>query len=200
MARPREFQEDEVLEAAMLLFWRRGYEATSVADLTAELGLGRGSLYGAFGDKHGLFLRALDRYGVGQAGALLAVLAQDGPVLPTIRAVLLGAATDSAACGQPAGCFLVNTAAELAPRDTEATQRVKRTFDRVEEALAAAMERARDQGELAPGVDPRQQASVLLTLLQGLQILVKAGTDPQRLRTAIDAALAPMTVGHRPEP
>src|SRR5580693_289284 len=90
MPRPRGFDSEHVVDRAMELFWTQGYEATSVSDLTAELGVHPGSLYRTFGDKHALFLRALARYRDSQARALAPVLLAGGPVLPRIRAVLLG--------------------------------------------------------------------------------------------------------------
>jgi TetR/AcrR family transcriptional regulator, transcriptional repressor for nem operon len=84
----RRFDEQDIIDHAMELFWTRGYEATSVADLTAELGVHPGSLYRTFGDKHALFLRALARYRETQARALAPALLAGGPVLPRIRAVL----------------------------------------------------------------------------------------------------------------
>src|SRR5262245_60704412 len=97
MPRPRTFDEDQVIEDAMQLFWSRGYEATSLTDLTATLGVHPGSLYRVFGDKHELFLRALDRYRDTQTLPAIAALGEDGPVLDHIRAMLAGVVRDAIA-------------------------------------------------------------------------------------------------------
>jgi TetR/AcrR family transcriptional regulator, transcriptional repressor for nem operon len=110
VARPRSFDEQSVIDRAMELFWTRGYEATSVSDLTADLGVHPGSLYRTFGDKHALFLRALARYRETQARALAPALLAGGPVLPRIRAVMVGFIELAAEQESPRGCLLPGTA------------------------------------------------------------------------------------------
>lgn len=185
--RPREFDEDEVVIAAKDLFWERGYEATSVQDLVDGLGLTRGSLYGAFGDKRGLFARALDRY-VADTDALFAGGDADGPALPRLRAILMAALEDPS--GAPRrGCMLGNTAIELAAGDPAAAGVVRDGFALTEETFRALLERAQACGELPPG-DAGAQARLLLALLQGLQVVARTEPDPTRLADAVDAALA----------
>src|SRR4030088_2756118 len=101
----------------MELFWTRGYEATSVADLTEELGVHPGSLYRTFGDKHALFLRALTRYRDSQARALAPALLAGGRVLPRIRAALVGFIQLAAEQEKPRGCLAANTVGGLLPAD-----------------------------------------------------------------------------------
>lgn len=90
MARTKEFDPDAALQSALELFWRRGYEATSMADLVEHLGIGRASIYATFGNKHELYLKALDRYGESRDPALLDALSKPGPALPAVRAVVRG--------------------------------------------------------------------------------------------------------------
>lgn len=184
--RPREFDEREVVDAAKELFWTRGYVATSVSDLVDELGLQRGSLYGAFGDKHGLFLRALARY-VEDSRLWLADLEQ-GPVLPALRALLLGqlAAPRGA---DLRGCLLGNTAVEVERDDEAARALVHQGLGAFEEALRAALERAHESGELPPG-DSGAQARMLLAFVQGLHVIARAEPTPSRLVDAVDTVLA----------
>src|ERR1700757_4160281 len=103
----------------MELFRTQGYDATSVSDLTAELGVHPGSLYRTFGDKHALFLRALERYRQSQARPLAPALLAGGPVLPRIRAVLAGLIELAAEEDRPRGCLAANTAGGLLPGDEE---------------------------------------------------------------------------------
>ncbi|MCX2970842.1 MULTISPECIES: TetR/AcrR family transcriptional regulator [Streptomyces] len=190
MARTREFDPDAVLQAALELFWRRGYAATSMADLVEHLGIGRASLYATFGNKRELYLKALERYTEARDPVLVAELSQPGPVLPAVRALVRRYAAE-AACPERRldGCFVTNTAAELAPHDPVAARRVEASWDHVETPLHAALIRARAQGELPAERDPRGLARMLLVLLQGLRVVGKASSDPARVREAAEQAL-----------
>ena len=117
MARTKEFDPDTVLRAALDLFWERGYEATSMADLVEHLGIARASIYATFGNKHDLYLKALDRYGELVDPDLLRGLAQPGPVLPAVRALVERFAREASEDGGRRGCFIVNAAVEVAPHD-----------------------------------------------------------------------------------
>ncbi|MDI3406312.1 TetR/AcrR family transcriptional regulator [Streptomyces cavernicola] len=190
MARTKEFDPDAALDAALELFWRRGYEATSMADLVAQLGIGRASLYATFGSKRELYLKAMDRYAQSRDPRLLADLSQPGPVLPAVRALVRRFAAEAADDQlRLAGCLVTNTAAELAPHDPAAARRVEVSWDRVETPLHAALVRAQAQGELPEGRDPLALARMLLVLLQGLRVVGKASQDPARVRDAAEQAL-----------
>ncbi|MBL3671494.1 TetR/AcrR family transcriptional regulator [Streptomyces sp. M2CJ-2] len=191
MARTKEFDPDAALQSALELFWRRGYEATSMTDLVEHLGIGRASLYATFGSKHELYLKALDRYAETRDAALLAELSQPGPALPAVRAVVRRFAAEAASPeGRLNGCFVTNTAAELAPHDPAAARRVEISWEHVETLLHSALVRAQAQGELPEGRDPRALARMLLVLLQGVRIVGKASNDPARVRDAAEQALA----------
>ncbi|MEW2395848.1 TetR/AcrR family transcriptional regulator [Streptomyces sp. NPDC046862] len=191
MARTKEFDPDAALQAALELFWRRGYEATSMADLVEHLGIGRASLYATFGNKHDLYLKALDRYGETQDPALLRELSQPGPALPAVRALVRRFAEEAAdETRRLNGCFVTNTAAELAPHDSAAARRVELSWQHVETPLHSALVRAQAQGELPEDRDPRALARMLLVLMQGLRVVGKASPDPARVRDAAEQALA----------
>ena len=188
--RPRSFDDDEVVGRAMDLFWQRGYAATSMRDLKDELGVLPGSLYGAYGDKHALFLRALERYAEGTRAAA-DELADDGPVLPRVRALLTGV-LDAAAETPGRGCMLGNTAAESLPADAEAAEVVGDALDALEAAIEQALEDGQDAGEVRAAIDCGAHARMLVALMQGLHVLARAEDDPRRLGDAVDAALAPL--------
>ncbi|MEV5313849.1 MULTISPECIES: TetR/AcrR family transcriptional regulator [unclassified Streptomyces] len=191
MARSKEFDPDAVLQSALELFWRRGYEATSMADLVDHLGIGRASIYATFGNKRELYLKALDRYGESQNPLLLRELSQPGPALPAVRTVVRRFAAEAAdESRRSEGCFITNTAAELAPHDTAAARRVESSWEHLETLLHSALVRAQAQGELPEERDPRALARLLLVLLQGLRVVGKASTDPARVRDAAEQALA----------
>ncbi|MDG9721285.1 MULTISPECIES: TetR/AcrR family transcriptional regulator [unclassified Streptomyces] len=190
MARTKEFDPDAALRAAIELFWRRGYEATSMSDLVEHLGIGRASIYATFGNKHELYLKALARYEEGNLPDLLEELSRPGPALPGVRSLVRRYAAEATADDlRGRGCFVTNTAAELAPRDPAAARRVERNWDQLETVLHSALVRARAQGELPAGRDPLTLARMLLVLLQGLRVVGKASPDPARVRDAAEQAL-----------
>ncbi|MFI7439307.1 TetR/AcrR family transcriptional regulator [Nonomuraea indica] len=190
MARTKEFDPDAALQAALELFWERGYEATSMADLVERLRIGRASLYATFGGKHELYVKALHRYLETRHPSPVELLSQPGPALPAVRRLVeLYAAQSSSEEGRR-GCMIVNAAAELLPRDEEVCRLVDRNWDALETALTSALIRARAQGELAPDKDPRALARFLLVMLQGMRLMGKASADPARLRDAAAQALS----------
>lgn len=188
MARTKEFDPDAALQSALELFWERGYEATSMADLVEHLGVARASLYATFGNKHELYLKALERYG--EQSTVVEELSQPGPALPAVRALVRRFADESACDDLRRGCFVTNTAVELAPHDPDLGRRVERSWDNVETALTSALLRARAQGELPAGRDPAGLARMLLVLMQGMRVMGKAAPSPARLRDAADQALS----------
>ena len=191
MARTKEFDPDAALQAALELFWRRGYEATSMSDLVEHLGIGRASIYATFGSKHELYLRALDRYDRAGLPPIVRELSQPGPALPAVRAVVRRYATEAADEQlRRNGCMVTNAAAELAPHDPAAARHVERNWDQLETVLHSALIRAQAQGELPADRNPLTLARMLLVLLQGLRVVGKASADPARVRDAAEQALA----------
>ncbi|OAR25682.1 TetR family transcriptional regulator [Streptomyces sp. ERV7] len=191
MARTKEFDPDAALQSALELFWQRGYEATSMADLVDRLGIGRASIYATFGNKHELYLKALDRYGETYSAILFRELSGPGPALSAVRALVRRFAAEStAAKTRLIGCFTTNTAAEVAAHDAAAARRVEQSWEQLETLLHSALVRAVAQGELPPERDPRSLARMFLVLMQGMRVMGKASDDPARVREAAEAALA----------
>ncbi|MGA4848730.1 TetR/AcrR family transcriptional regulator [Streptomyces sp. G5(2025)] len=190
MARTKEFDPDAALQSALELFWRRGYEATSMADLVEALGIGRASIYATFGNKHDLYLKALERYAEIQNPRLVADLSRPGPALPAVREALRRFAGEATSAEyRHCGCFITNTAAELGPHDAAAQRHVERSWEHIETLLHSALVRARAQGELPEDRDPLTLARMLLVLMQGLRVVGKASADPARVRDAVEQAL-----------
>ncbi|PNE36877.1 TetR/AcrR family transcriptional regulator [Streptomyces noursei] len=189
MGRPKQFDPDAAVEQAMQVFWRKGYAATTPQDLVDALGIGKGSLYNAFGSKHALFERALVRYRDGQAQALIDLLEQSGSVKGRLRdALRLLVELD---LGDPdrRGCLAVNTAAERAMTDEAATELVRRMFDRTEGAFRALIEEGQRAGEVASDRDARAIGSQLLATAVGLRLLARVAEGPDRLSRVIDATI-----------
>jgi TetR/AcrR family transcriptional repressor of nem operon len=188
VARTKEFDPDAVLASALELFWARGYEATSMADLVDHLGIGKASIYATFGSKHNLYLKALDRY-VETSTPDLSNLSQPGPALPAVRALVERYAEEALRDSSPRGCFVVNAATERMPDDAETARLVEASWDGLETTLTSALVRAQAQGELAPERDPRSVARFLLVVMQGLRVLGKGRPEPGRVRDAAREAL-----------
>ncbi|MGW6966726.1 TetR/AcrR family transcriptional regulator [Streptomyces zaomyceticus] len=190
MARTKEFDPDAALQAALELFWARGYEATTMSDLVEHLGVGRASVYATFGNKHELYLKAMDRYLETRDPRLVEELSAPGPALPAVRSLVRRFAAEASTEGERLnGCFVTNSAAELGPHDTAVARRVELSWEQVETLLHAALTRARAGGELPAGRDPRALARMLLVLLQGIRVVGKASSDPARVRDAAEQAL-----------
>lgn len=190
MARPKEFDPDRVLDAAMDAFWRKGYAATSAQDLVESTGLGRGSLYNAFASKHRLFQEALRRYEDKWTARQEAVLEGPGHIRERIRQVLMTVVEEESRKDPgPRGCLAVNAAVELAGLDPDVTAQVRRIFERMEEALCAALSRARREGEIDPGRDPRALALFVLNAMYGLRVLGKTA-DRRALTGIVETTLS----------
>ncbi|MGK5731553.1 TetR/AcrR family transcriptional regulator [Streptomyces sp. URMC 124] len=190
MARTKEFDPDAALQSAVELFWRRGYEATSMADLVAHLGIARASLYATFGSKHELYLKALQCYSEQHSPRVAEELSRPGPALPAVRGLVTRFADEAADDELRRGCFVTNTAVELAPHDPAAARGVEESWLALEAALTAALTRAREQGELPAGRDPAALARMLLVLMQGMRVVGKAVPGRARLQDAAAQALA----------
>src|SRR5262249_4455175 len=167
------------------LFHRRGYHATSTRDLGEALALNPSSLYRAFGDKHELFLRALDHYQAGESARCAAAFDYDRPVRVALRDWLYSMV-------EPAdlpGCLVVNTATELGTDDPETARRVGAAFNGWSPASASPLRRGLAAGELPADLDADATADLLFTILTGLRVRHRAGEDPKGLRAAVDQAL-----------
>jgi TetR/AcrR family transcriptional repressor of nem operon len=188
MPRPREFDEQEVVARATDLFWRLGYHATSVRDLGGELELTPSSLYRTFGDKHTLFLRALDHYRATDSAEAEARLSGTGPCRDVLRSWLLWLVTgDEEHTGL--GCFVVNTTTELGTADPEVLRRTEAAFDITRQAIAAVLRRGCRDGELSADLDVDAAVELLFTTVLGLRVRERAGHDPTRLASTIDSAI-----------
>ncbi|MBO0807150.1 MAG: TetR/AcrR family transcriptional regulator [Actinobacteria bacterium] len=190
MARTKEFDPDLAVQRALEVFWARGYAATSTQDLVEALGINRSSLYGTFGSKRELYLRALERYGGPPGLAGLAALQEPGPLRDRLREALLSYAEEDLDPGRSRGCFACNAGAELGPVDADVRRLVARSFDGVRDVLRGALTRARADGELHPDTDVEALASLLVVSIEGLRVVAKGARDRRLTEQAIDAIIA----------
>ncbi|QDU69441.1 TetR/AcrR family transcriptional regulator [Engelhardtia mirabilis] len=193
LGRPREFDEDEVLDAALDAFWRKGFEATSMADLIEATGLHKGSLYKAFGDKRSLFLTTLRRYLARGHAKIEATLAGE----PTPEAKLdawMNAMLGSCDAADNRGCYAINVEVELGPHDPEIAKVVGDHFDEVRELVTAIIAEGQASGVFRADRDASDLAEFLAVFAIGAVTRSKGkleATQARRLaRSAIDAVLA----------
>ena len=183
--RPRSFDTEAVVERAMDVFWSRGYHATALPDLLRATKLSRGSLYAAFGDKHSLFLRALDRYIADAMTRMDIELAPHKEPVDGLRAFLAGYVNRMSGANGRRGCLLVATAMELAGQDAEVGRRIAGFFKAMEARVADALSRAKTLGRLADGVEPASAARILVCFVEGLRVVGK--TAPARITSQATA-------------
>jgi TetR/AcrR family transcriptional regulator, transcriptional repressor for nem operon len=187
--RPRSFDTEAAIERAMGVFWSRGYNATALPDLLRATKLSRGSLYAAFGDKHGLFLCALDRYIADALTRMDVELDPRRAPVVGLRTFLAGYVDRTSGASGRRGCLLVATAMELAGRDGEVDRRIGSFFKAMETKLAAALARAKAAGELADGVEPANVARLLVCFVEGLRVVGKTGPARSTSQATVDALL-----------
>jgi AcrR family transcriptional regulator len=187
MARPREFDEAEVIDAAERVFWTRGYDDTSVNDLLEATGLGRASLYSTFGGKDELLLRVLERYRQ-RLDALEGKLLLPPSGLAGLRA-FFREAVELATCSDGKGCLIVQTAGSAAARSRSVAKELDRLVAARRRALRRALQVARDRGELREG-DLDDLVTFLLTLATGVSGAARAGVPRRELLRSIDVGLA----------
>src|SRR5438445_2526870 len=185
MARNKEFDRDETLQKGMEVFWSRGYEAASIEDLVTHMGINRQSLYDTFGDKHRLYLLALDRYREVEGRRMFELLEQPGPVKESLRRLFKGVVERSLCDRERRGCFMGNATSELAGRCQETAARTCSNMAATEEAFYRALLRGTKQGEIRGVRDPRAVACFFYCMLQGLVLMAKARQDRKVLNDVV---------------
>ncbi len=186
--RPRAFCVEQALDRALKVFWQKGYEGTSLSDLTAAMGINRPSLYAAYGNKEALFRKALDRYIENSASFLRRSMEQ-----PTSRAVvehLLLSSADGVTCpDNPHGCLTVRCALSSGEAaDSIRLELVNRRADG-ESILRKRLERAQSEGDLPTDAGPADLARYVMTVHQGMSVQAAGGASREQLRRVVDTAL-----------
>ncbi len=187
MARPKEFDADKVLAAAMRVFWEKGYEATTTEDLVAAMGIGKQSLYDTFGDKRRLYLAALRRYHEDK-GRLEDGLPSGASPLEVLTRLLVEFSRRGTA-ELSRGCMGINATAAFGLTEPEVLAMAKQTARRCESMFARLITEAQEQGELSPKLDAKRAGRFLYTLLQGLTVRAQAGASAATLDDAAGLAV-----------
>ncbi|MFP7288107.1 TetR/AcrR family transcriptional regulator [Shouchella clausii] len=179
MARSKEFEENDVLEKAMKLFWKQGYEKTSMNDLVEQMGIHRRSLYDTFTDKHTLFLKAIDRFGERISTRMTAGVKQAETAEAALRSVftfIINGEEDA-----PPGCMMVNSAVELAVRDAEVDAKTLTGFAKTEALLEEIVAWGQQTGELTSQYAAKDLAEYLHNALAGLRVMTRTSADKEKL-------------------
>jgi len=190
MARPQEFEYQEVLNSAMQLFWRNGYAATSIKDLTDATNLQPGSLYGTFKNKRSLFLQSLDFYFLNLYESIHKILHSEKPPLERINIFFDYFISQSVKDNDRKSCLLVNTLLEISPQDREINKRVSDMFLKIENEFFKVLIEAQKNGDLDKQEEPQALAKMLMSGIFGLQVYNRMQPDHQGLKKIIHNLLS----------
>jgi TetR/AcrR family transcriptional repressor of nem operon len=188
MARPREFDEEVVLDAAVQCFWARGYESTSVKDLMKRTGLTAASLYNAYGDKRAMFGTALDRYiekSIGMRIRRCEALPPRDAIRSFFNEILRRSLNDR----ERKGCMVVNSALEVAPHDAEFRETIAETLKRIESFFLVCVEKGQADGTITSSRSAVGLTQHLLCVLMGVRVLARVRSERALLDGAIRTAL-----------
>ncbi|OAX50498.1 TetR/AcrR family transcriptional regulator [Paenibacillus sp. AD87] len=191
MARTREFDEEKVLDAAMQLFWEKGYEATSLSDLTSRMGIQRPSIYSTFGDKRELFETSLRKYTMARAAEMrtrLAGIASVKEAFHTFFAEIVDEEYNAERLSR--GCFCINTMVELAPHDEKFEILTREHQMYLSVIFQENIERGMRSGELNPSMDAKAVAQALIVSLIGLTVFMKSRPNRSFIENSIRVTLS----------
>ena len=192
MARPLAFDRQAALEQAMQVFWTKGYTATRVTDLTAAMNLSKSSLYGAFGDKHAVFLEAVEFYRDHVTARVRSAINLPTPARQVIRSILGRAVDRILEPDGRRGCLLNNSAVEVGPDDPAVAESCRSGLLLMEDTFERLVRRAQAEGDIAAEHDSRKLARLLNGTVNGIMVIGKANPDYQTLKDIVDAVMKAM--------
>ncbi|BFM15025.1 TetR/AcrR family transcriptional regulator [Maricurvus nonylphenolicus] len=188
MARPTEFDRQKALQAAMHLFWRQGYTATSLRQLLTSMEISRSSLYAAFGDKRQLFIEALHLFSDRTYAILAKVREETNPAI-AIRLFFAATLFEVPSKRMHRGCMMINSVLELADVDQGLSQLASQRLADIEDAFTQCFQQAIDSGLMKTEKTPKQLAQFIMTINQGLRVAARQQVDPKELENIIDTTL-----------
>lgn len=190
MARTKVFDERTVLDKAMNLFWQKGYNATSAQDLVDGLGISRSSLYDTYGDKHSLFVKALQQYRKERIDDTIKDAGTTEDVEAYIKSLFEFVKIEALKEDKAKGCFIVNSAVELAPIDVEIATIVNSIMSDFEDAVCKAIKRGQDTGIFTAQYSARSLARFIFNSLNGLRVTVKFDTSKKMFDDIVNVCLS----------
>ncbi len=185
----KSFDMEEAIDKAIEVFWKKGFEATSMADLTQAMQINKGSLYNAFGSKKALFDRALARYDQKNRAERLAKLRQLDDPVAAIKAFFDGLIDEARGDPRNLGCFVINTAQDLPNQPPEVSETIKASLSDIEEFLRDAIQRGQHSGQVSRSIDPHTTAQALLSMVVGLRLLSRGAAGIPVLESVRDGAM-----------
>ncbi|MDB5090953.1 MAG: Transcriptional regulator, TetR family [Mucilaginibacter sp.] len=190
MARTKDFDENEVLNKAIAIFWHKGYNGTSMQDLVDGLGISRSSLYDTYSDKHTLFIKALESYQAKGSAKVCTLINDAGSAKETIKKLLELIAGELLDDQKHKGCFMVNAEVEVAPHDPEVSKMVCQNDQQVEDAFYLVIKKGQESGEIANKQDARALARFTFNTVKGIRVTAKSTTDKSVFDDIIKLAMA----------
>ena len=190
MARNKAFDESQVLDKAVELFWTNGYHSTSANDLVDGLGLSRSSLYGTYGDKRSLFIQALKRYKHEFADGVIKMFQETKDVKKTLLTVLQLIIDQDCKAVNPKGCFMVNTATELSGSDPEIAKIIDANRLDFENVIKDALLLGQQRGQISSKQDAKALARYFVNIFFGLRVSIKSNNNPKILKDIIKVSLS----------
>lgn len=194
MGQPRQFDPEERLDRAMNAFWENGFDRIGMQDLCKAMDLFPGSVYGTYGGKRDLFLKAIDRYMATCSAEGVAILDREASGIVAIRRYFGQLVHGIIEGHRRWGCLVTNTLVELSENDPEIKEKVDRHLVRLEAAFDAAIARGKDQGEISQGI-PNNMAAFLVCLVQGLNVIARTRPSRARLEAMVNAGLSTLDPG-----
>ncbi len=190
MARTKVFNEQEVLDKAMNLFWLKGYNATSAQDLVDELGISRSSLYDTYGDKHSLFVKTLKQYRIERIDPVIKDVDTVEDIEAYIRHIFVLVKEEALSENGSKGCFMVNAAVEMAPVDTDVSDIVNSIMNDMENTVCKAIKRGQDKGIFTTVYSARSLARFIFNSLNGLRVTVKFDANKKMFDDIVNVCLS----------
>jgi len=181
----KQFNEDDALKSALDVFWAQGFEATSMQDLVAAMGVNRASMYQTYGNKSELFSAAVEQYAAASLDMIKTALEAKGSPLDNLYQLFLSLLTHSAE-NNKSGCLMSNTAVELGPHDSVAAEKVRKFWSQFEIMFEDTFKRAVENNELSNNIDTTKLASLVNSTFQGLLIKTKVNIEQSKIINDID--------------
>ncbi len=189
MARTKDFDEKEVLNKAICLFWHKGYNGTSMQDLVDGLGISRSSLYDTYGDKHTLYLKALESYEQAAGSELNHIIGEGRSAKETLKQLMRWIVNNLINDKDHKGCFMVNAKIETASTDEEVYNIICRSEQQVKDAFYKTIKKGQDNGEITNKQDAHTLAHFMVNTVNGMRVTAKSVTDIQFFDDIISTTL-----------
>ena len=190
MARTKDFDEDEVLQKAMNIFWHKGYNGTSMQDLVDGLGISRSSMYDTFGDKHTLFIRSLENYKKMATAEMKSIVDNAPTAKEAIRRMFEYTIAELVSDKQHKGCFLVNAGVEMAPHDAGISKMLCDNDKQLEQYFNEAIKKGQESGEISNEQSSHALAQFILNNIKGIRVTAKSGADKKVFRDIVEVTMS----------